>query len=243
MFVFYYSGHARAEAIDLGERPLVLDALRAALDKVPATVRVVVLDACQSGAFSKVKGAIPAADFSISSARRLATEGSAVIASSTGSELSQESPDLGGSYFTHHFAVGLRGAADADRDGRVMLSEAYQYAYHRTILATAATAVGRQHPVLETRLKGHGDVTLSYPSAASAQLALSGHRAARLHRARRGGGRAARAVRSRGPGRAAARRLRRHRAPRGAARPLRAEHGRGESHPSRSGDLPGDLRA
>lgn len=176
MFVFYYSGHARAEAIDLGERPLVLDALRAALDKVPATVRVAVLDACQSGAFSKVKGAIPAADFSIRSARRLATEGSAVIASSTGSELSQESPELGGSFFTHHLAVGLRGAADADRDGRVMLREAYEYAYHRTILATAATAVGRQHPVLETRLKGHGDVTLSYPSAASAQLALPGHR-------------------------------------------------------------------
>jgi len=50
MFVFYYSGHARSDAIDLGKQPLSLDVLRAKLDSVPATVRIVVLDACQSGA-------------------------------------------------------------------------------------------------------------------------------------------------------------------------------------------------
>ena len=95
-----------------------------------------------------------------------------MIASSTGSELSQESPELGGSYFTHHLAVGLRGAADIDRDGRVTLREAYEYAYNNTLIATAMTAVGRQHPVLETRLKGQGDVVLSYPAEASAHLEL-----------------------------------------------------------------------
>ena len=63
-----------------------------------------------------------------------------VLASSTASELSQESEALRASYFTHHLLSGLRGAADADRDGRVTLSEAYRYAYNRTLVATAATA-------------------------------------------------------------------------------------------------------
>lgn len=173
MFVFYYSGHARAQAIDLGSAPLSLERLRAALDTVPATVRLVVLDACQSGAYSAVKGAAPAAQFTMSSARALATEGSAVIASSTGSELSQESPELGGSYFTHHWVVGLRGAGDANQDGRVTLREAYDYAYHHTLISTAQTAIGRQHPVLETRLKGHGDVVLAYPAEARAHLDIA----------------------------------------------------------------------
>ncbi len=177
MFVFYYSGHARAEAIDLGDAPLPLDRLRAALDAVPATVRLVVLDACQSGAYSAVKGAAPAAQFTISSARALATEGSAVIASSTGSELSQESPELGGSYFTHHWVVGLRGAGDTNGDGRVTLREAYDYAYHHTLISTSMTAVGRQHPVLETRLKGHGDLVLAYPAEARAHLDIASREA------------------------------------------------------------------
>jgi hypothetical protein len=62
----------------------------------------VVLDACQSGAFSGVKGASAAGDFSISSVRDLHSSGVAVMASSTGSELSQESSELKSSYFTHH---------------------------------------------------------------------------------------------------------------------------------------------
>lgn len=177
MFVFYYSGHARAEAIDLGREPLSLAVLRRALDAVPATFRLVVLDACQSGAYAAVKGAAPAADFTVSSARALATEGSAVIASSTGSELSQESPELGGSYFTHHWVVGLRGAGDANGDGRVTLREAYDYAYDRTLISTAMTSIGRQHPVLETRLKGHGDVVLSYPALARGHLDLAAREA------------------------------------------------------------------
>src|SRR6185437_15073556 len=61
---FYYSGHAKASALDLGADELALTDLRAKIVAVPATLTVVVLDACQSGAFSRVKGAEPAADFS-----------------------------------------------------------------------------------------------------------------------------------------------------------------------------------
>jgi Caspase domain len=169
---FYYSGHARAQAIDLGSTELPLDELRAKLFKIPAALTVVVLDACQSGAFSRIKGAQPAADFSFSSRQHLDATGIAVLASSTGSELSQESEQLKSSYFTYHFLVGLRGAGDANNDGEVSVDEAYRYAYHQTLLATAETAVGGQHVTFEADLKGHGEVPLSYPRAATAQITL-----------------------------------------------------------------------
>jgi hypothetical protein len=169
---FYYSGHARAQAIDLGATELPLAELRERLFKVPAALTVVVLDACQSGAFSRIKGAQPAADFSYSSRQHLDATGVAVLASSSGSELSQESEQLKSSYFTHHFLVGLRGAGDANNDGQVSIDEAYRYAYHQTLLATAETAVGGQHVTFEADLKGHGEVPLSYPRAATAQIVL-----------------------------------------------------------------------
>jgi hypothetical protein len=169
---FYYSGHAKAAALNLGDRELALGTLRDRLLGLPTALTVVVLDACQSGAFSRVKGAEPAADFSFNSRSRLDATGVAVLASSTGSELSQESELLGSGYFTHHLLIGLRGAADASKDGRVTIDEAYRYAYHQTLLATAQTAVGGQHVSLEVDLKGHGEVPLSYPEQATAQLEL-----------------------------------------------------------------------
>lgn len=172
--LFYYSGHARSTAIDLGPEELALGELRQRLFAIPATVTVVVLDACQSGAFSRIKGARPAADFSFNSRQHLDASGIAVLASSSGSELSQESVVLRSSYFTHHLLVGLRGAGDVDRDGQVSIDEAYRYAYHQTLLATAATAVGGQHVSLEVDLKGHGEVPLSFPRAATASIELPG---------------------------------------------------------------------
>jgi hypothetical protein len=170
--LFYYSGHARATALDLGPAALPLDELRRRLLAVPATLKIVVLDACQSGAFSRVKGAAPAADFSFNSRQRLDASGVAVLASSSGSELSQESELLGGSYFTHHLLVGLRGAGDANRDGAVSVDEAYRYAYHHTLVATSVTAVGGQHVSLEVELRGHGEVPLSYPRPATSSIML-----------------------------------------------------------------------
>lgn len=169
---FYYSGHAKASGLSLGDEELPLETLRARLFGTGAALTVVVLDACQSGAFSRVKGAAPAADFSFNSKARLGASGVAVLASSTGSELSQESDFLRSSYFTHHFLVGLRGAADDNRDGAVSLDEAYRYTYHQTLMATAATAVGSQHVSVEVDLKGAGEVPLAYPEKATAALSL-----------------------------------------------------------------------
>ena len=173
VFIFYYSGHARSRALNLGRDELALDELRVRLEGSGATVTLVMLDACQTGAISRVKGVEPAADFSHNSVLGLTTAGLVVMASSAASELSQESERLQGSFFTHHLVAALRGAADEDTDGRVTLSEAYRYAYNRTLVSTAATAVGRQHVTLETDLRGRGEMVLSWPATASARLSLS----------------------------------------------------------------------
>ncbi len=169
---FYYSGHARSSAIDLGAQQISLVDLRARIESMPASLRVVVMDACQSGAISRVKGAKPAQDFSTNSIASLSMTGLAIMASSTGAELSQESDSLKGSYFTHHLVSGLRGAADANGDGAVSLREVYDYTYHTTLLTTAVSAVGKQHATLETDLRGKGDVALTRPSVATAKLKL-----------------------------------------------------------------------
>jgi hypothetical protein len=177
-FLFYYSGHARANAIHLGDEELALGELRTRILALPSTLTLVVLDACQSGGFSTVKGAEPSAEFSYNSVAQLQTSGVAVMASSSPTELSQESAALHGSYFTHHLIVALRGAGDSDGNGVVSLSEAYRYAYDRTLSSTMRTAVGRQHVTLETALKGHGDVPITYPAEARAQLELPAELAA-----------------------------------------------------------------
>ena len=58
------------------------------------------------------------------------------MASSSATELSQESDQLASSYFTHHLLLALRGAGDANQDGKVSLDEAYRYTYNRTLAGT-----------------------------------------------------------------------------------------------------------
>ena len=67
---------------------------------------------------------------------------------------------------------GLRGAADASGDGRITLSEAYQYAYTRTVAATAQMDVGAQHPEYDMRLSGMGELVLTELTPLSAVLEL-----------------------------------------------------------------------
>jgi len=158
LVVFYYSGHADPLGLRLGgERLPYADLVR--LLAPGGGVRVAVVDACHAGALTQPKGAVPAPlDFDIG--RAPAAEGFALIASASESEAAQESAALGGSFFTHHLTMGLRGAADGDGDGRVTLAEAYRYASHRTLQATARAGVPPQHPSYLMRLAGQDEVVL-----------------------------------------------------------------------------------
>jgi hypothetical protein len=165
LVVFYFSGHADATSLHLGPDSLPLGELKAAVGAVEATASVVVLDACQAGALVRLKGGQPAPVFAVTTAQAL-PRGLAFLASSSESEMAQESDELAASFFTHYFLSGLRGAADRDRDGRVSLTESFEFASRHTLAATVASAAGPQHPSFRVDLAGDHDITLTFPGRA-----------------------------------------------------------------------------
>lgn len=157
LFLFYYSGHADAAGLRLGQGQYRFETLRDDIERVDAEVRLGVLDACQSGAITKTKGAKVVDPFL---GNTLTSTGEVWITASSADERAQESDRLGGSFFTHHLITGLRGAAD-DGDGIVSLSEAYSYAYESTVTSTNGTLSGAQHPEYNYQLSGQGDLALT----------------------------------------------------------------------------------
>jgi hypothetical protein len=157
----YYSGHADAAALHLGPTPLELAELEGLVRGSAATFRLLVVDACRSGALTRVKGGTPIPPFEVRLAERVPGEGAVFLTSSSASEDSQESDEIRGSFFTHALVSGLLGAADANGDGRVTLDEAYRHAYDATLRSSSRTFAGLQHPTFQYDVHGHGDVVLS----------------------------------------------------------------------------------
>jgi hypothetical protein len=132
-----------------------------------ATFRLLVLDACRSGALTRVKGGRITAPFALDGNERMANEGLAFLTASASHENAQESDEIQGSFFTHALLSGLLGAADTDGDGVVVLDEAYRYAYDATLRATSRSSTGLQHPTFQYDLRGRGDLVLTRTTAAS----------------------------------------------------------------------------
>jgi hypothetical protein len=168
--VVYYSGHSdEGGLLPSGER-LSWSELRKMLGELPADVRIAILDSCASGALLRAKGGVMRAPFLQDASTQVS--GHAYLTSSSADEVAQESDRLQASYFTHHLVSGLRGAADSNGDHRVTLSEAYQYAFHRTLQRTEQTNRGPQHPNYDFDLAGSGDVVITDLRAVAAVLAL-----------------------------------------------------------------------
>jgi hypothetical protein len=174
----YYSGHANEKGILLGKQAIDYRVFRARMNSLGADVRIAVLDACESGALTRLKGGHTAPAFLVDRSTR--SEGYAILTSSSESESSQESDRVGGSFFTNALNSGLRGAADASRDGKVTLHEAYQFAYNETLARTETTRGGPQHAGYDIQLNGSGDVVLTDLRQASAFLDLSEDLSGRL---------------------------------------------------------------
>jgi hypothetical protein len=161
IFVFYFSGHAKDGDLRLGDTRVRLEDIKARLANGPADIRIGIIDSCHSGAVNRTKGARRAPAFAIESAGSEETRGLVLLTSASADEDAQESDEIGGSYFSHYLVSGLRGDADRSRDRRVTLSEAYAYAYARTVADTAESAAGAQHPTFSYDLKGNADLVLT----------------------------------------------------------------------------------
>jgi hypothetical protein len=167
----YYSGHADDKGLLLGEDRYSYRSLRDRLDELPADVRIGVLDACASGAITRLKGGKLAQPFLVDESSQM--RGHAFLTSSAESEVAQESERIGASYFTHYLISGLRGAADASGEGKVTLNEAYQFAFNETLGRTVDTKGGPQHPSYDINLSGTGDVVMTDLRQTSAILVLA----------------------------------------------------------------------
>jgi len=168
LVLFYFSGHSDGVSLELGQDRFRYSRLKSLLDGSGATVRVGILDTCLSGHYVDTKGVQRGPAFEIHVQGDLATEGTAILASTARGELAQESGELGGSYFTHHLVSGLYGAADDDGDYKVTLREAYRHTYRRTLGDTVQNIAGAQHPTYSLQLKGKGDLVLSTVTRGSA---------------------------------------------------------------------------
>jgi Caspase domain len=169
---FYYSGHSDEAGLLIENSVLDFAELKKWIQELPSEVNIVILDSCSSGSLARIKGGkrVPSAVLSESVSHR----GTAILASSSFSEDSQESDQLRGSYFTHHLIAGLRGAADLNRDSRVSLYEAYTYSYEETLANTLESRAGPQHPFFDFKVSGYGDLPVSDLKQAGAQLIFGG---------------------------------------------------------------------
>lgn len=170
--VFYFSGHSDGDGLEMGQTKLPFGRLKALLAGTGADVRLTIVDACKSGAGLRDKGLKPAEPFVIKLSDTLNATGEAFISSSAANEAALESSEVMGSLFTHNLISGLRGAADSSGDKLVTLSEAYRYAYDRTVTASSMLPVGAQHPSYDYRLSGQGELVLATLLKPSASLVL-----------------------------------------------------------------------
>ena len=168
--LFYYSGHADEKGLRLGKEVYSWKELRKRIDALSADVKIAVIDACGSGAITRLKGGVAVPAFMVDQSSDM--KGYAFITSSTQDESSQESDKLKGSFFTHSLVSGLRGAGDLSGDGKVTLSEAYQFAFNETLQKTEKTMGGAQHPSRDMNLAGTGDVVMTDLRSTSAGLEL-----------------------------------------------------------------------
>lgn len=172
--LFFYSGHGSEEALHLRGERLPYAKLRQALEAVPAKLRLSFIDACRGGEGSK--GLRPTEPFVVEPPSQ--HEGQVVVHAAGPGELTHESESMKAGIFTHYLVSGLRGAADANADGRVGLGEAYQFAYGHTreaMLKRGVVVPGG--PELRTLLRGQGPLTLTVLDKARGEVWLPAEKA------------------------------------------------------------------
>jgi len=175
---FYYSGHSDEEGLLLNREKYSYRDLRDKINSIPSDMKIVILDSCASGAFTRLKGGEKTVPFLVDSS--FTAEGYAFLTSSSANEASQESDRIAASYFTHSLVAGLRGAADSVGDGRVTLNELYRYAYADTLARTETSMHGRQHPSYDIQISGTGDLVLTDVNQTSASIAFDENLTGRL---------------------------------------------------------------
>jgi hypothetical protein len=138
LLLFYFSGHGDvyngepylvsrdASQPVLSDTAVPISRLIQMVEEAPARAKVIVLDACHSGAKIDAKAIRPMSEAFI---RRVfeESEGIVVLASCKQGELSYEWPERGRSVFTHYLLEALEGHGDRDGKGFVTVQDVNHY--------------------------------------------------------------------------------------------------------------------
>lgn len=169
ILIFYYSGHAKNSDFWMAGQQLPMETIKEWFRQIPADIKVAFIDSCGSGEMTRLKGGIVLPSLvTVENAR-----GQILITSSSAAENSQESDELGGSFFTHYLVSGLRGLADSSGDNAVSLQELYEFSYHQTVDRTTGTRGGTQHPNYGFELAGQGEIILTRLGASPSAILFS----------------------------------------------------------------------
>jgi hypothetical protein len=138
-----------------------LDLLYANLAKIPAKSITVVLDACFSGLAADTGGRSTmllkdASPLVVAPVSENVPSKLSVFAAATGSQLASWYPEKGHSLFTYWYLKGLKGEADADKDGSITLGEMKAY-LSENVTYTARRLYGRDQT---PEVKGRPDAEL-----------------------------------------------------------------------------------
>ena len=153
----YFSGHGDAKSLHIGGTKLMRDDLVAWLNGLSCELKIVVLDACESGDFLRSKGGRFLQDLPVHVENDLKSRGSIIVSSTSRGELAQESDEYQGAVFTHHFINGLRGLANYNGDSWVGLQEAFEYSRRATSMDMAIEGNLKQNPSFDLDLVGGAD--------------------------------------------------------------------------------------
>ncbi|MEO7425580.1 MAG: caspase family protein [Fibrobacteria bacterium] len=174
MVLIYYSGHGAADGLHIKGANFPRNELIGFVDSLEGTVKVLILDACESGDFLRQKGIRIIDNQQVVRLDRLEGQGTIVISSSGRGELSQESEEYQGAIFTHHFLNGLRGLADYDGDRSIRLMEAFDYARVSTKRESIFGGTLQQNPGFDFDMTGESDPVLGRINSQQTQILLVG---------------------------------------------------------------------
>ncbi len=166
-FLFYFSGHGDRDQIHLGPEVLAITDLQARVPAVPAALRMLVTDACRNNG-TRTKGIATEPGFAIAGPESSPADGIVWLFSSGEGEPALESDELEGALFTHYWVSALRGAGDANGDGRVTLAESYDFAYSQTLLRSSRGSGVLQHPAAVFDLREAAPIVLTKTYGAGA---------------------------------------------------------------------------
>jgi hypothetical protein len=174
LVLLYYSGHGSAEGLHIGGKSYPREDLSQFLESLESNMKILILDACESGDFLRQKGGRIVQDPKVVKLDRLESKGTVVISSSSRGEMAQESEDYRGAVFTHHFLNGMRGLADYDGDKSIRLMEAFDYARVSTKREEILGSSSQQNPEFDFDLTGESDPVMAHLGGQQSRLNLRG---------------------------------------------------------------------